>query len=70
MLLLAGYDKIIPADSLIDISTSNLKYPNPLSLYLEELNLKWDRVDLETYDTTHDDAEHGKPSPELFDFDY
>ena len=70
MLLLAGYDKIIPADSLIDTSTFNFKYPNPLSLYLEELDLKWDRVELATYDTTHDDAEHGKPSPELIDFDY
>lgn len=43
MLQIAGYDKLLPADSLID-DVCELQYENPLSRYLQELecNISWE----------------------------
>lgn len=70
LLHLAGYDYLISADSLIDHSTTDFIYPNPLSKVLDSLQLKWEIIDVQDAPTTHDEAEHGKPGGEQTDFDY
>lgn len=70
LLYLAGYNFVIPADSLIDSKTVDFIYPNPLSKVLKSLQLKWDIIDIKDAPTTHDEGEHGKPSGEKEDYDY
>jgi len=56
--------------ALIDHSTTDFIYPNPLSKALDSLGLKWDIIEVKEVPTTHDEAEHGKPSGDEKDFDY